>query len=284
MLAVAKNRESGFFPDPGQWGNRRAGIVPAQAPARQHWLHWQSMTPYLIHTIFEAAAYMLGFRLFLRERRRRALPALADRDAGLAVVVGGIVGAAVGAKMAYWLYDPAYAFSGGWARLLEGKSIIGALLGGLSGVEIAKKLDGIQGSTGDAFVWPLMLGMGIGRIGCFLSGLNDHTAGNPTALPWGVDFGDGIARHPTQLYEVMFLALWAALLAWRGKYLKQAGDLFRAFMVGYLSYRLCIEFIRPMPMQYFGFLSGLQLLCIAGLLDYHRDIGRIAKGLLWARK
>lgn len=244
------------------------------------------MSPYLIHTIFEAAAYALGFRLFLRERRRRALPALADRDAGLAVGVGAIVGAALGAKIAYWLYDPVYAFGGfpDWVRLLEGKSIIGALLGGLLGVEIAKKLDSIQGSTGDAFVWPLMLGMGIGRIGCFLSGLDDHTAGNPTSLPWGVDFGDGLPRHPTQLYEIGFLAAWATLLAWRGHRLVRPGDLFRAFMIGYLSYRLCVEFIRPMPMRYFGFLSGLQLLCIAGLLHYHRDIPRIARELLWARR
>lgn len=242
------------------------------------------MTPYLVHTIFEAAAYALGFRLFLRERRRLSMPALSDRDAGLAVGVGAIFGAALGAKIAYWLYDPAYAFAGfpDWVRLLEGKSIVGALLGGLLGVEITKKLDGIRGSTGDAFVWPLMLGMGVGRIGCFLSGIDDHTAGNPTALPWGVDFGDGVPRHPTQLYEVGFLALWAALLAWRGDRLARPGDRFRAFMIGYLAYRLCIESIRPIPFHYFGILSGLQLLCVAGLLYYHRDIPRIAKGLLWA--
>ena len=244
------------------------------------------MAPTLLHTLFEAAAYAVGFRLFLRERRRRALPALADREAGLAIGVGAILGAALGAKFAYWLYDPAYAFAGfpDWKRLLEGKSIIGGLLGGLAGVEIAKRLDGIRGSTGDAFVWPLMLGMGIGRIGCFLSGLDDHTAGNPTSLPWGVDFGDGVPRHPTQVYEVAFLALWAALLAWRGDRLSRPGDRFRAFMIGYLLYRLCIESIRPIPLHYFGLLSGLQLLCVAGLLYYHRDIPRIAKELMWARK
>ena len=244
------------------------------------------MSPYLLHTIFEAAAYAIGFRLFLRQRRRLALPALADRDAGLAVGVGAIVGAALGAKIAYWLYDPAYAFAGfpDWIRLLEGKSIIGALLGGLLGVEIAKKLDGVRGSTGDAFVWPLIVGMAIGRIGCFLSGIDDHTAGNPTALPWAVDFGDGVPRHPTQLYEVVFLGVLAALLAWHGDRLPDTGDRFRAFMIGYLVYRLLVESIRPIPFHYFGLLSGLQLLCVAGLLHYHRDIPRIAKGLLWARE
>jgi prolipoprotein diacylglyceryltransferase len=244
------------------------------------------MSPTLVHTLFEAAAYAVGFRLFLRERRRTALPALADRESSLAIGVGAILGAALGAKIAYWLYDPAYAFSGfpDWKHLLGGKSIIGALLGGLAGVETAKKLDGVHGSTGDAFVRPLMLGMAIGRIGCFLSGLDDHTAGNPTSLPWGVDFGDGVPRHPTQLYEVAFLASWAALLAWRGDRLSRPGDRFRAFMAGYLLYRLCVESIRPIPLHYFGILSGLQLLCVAGLLYYHRDIPRMAKELMWARK
>jgi prolipoprotein diacylglyceryltransferase len=244
------------------------------------------MSPTLVHTLFETTAYAAGFRLFLRERRRSALPALADRESSLAIGVGAILGAALGAKIAYWLYDPAYAFSGfpDWKHLLGGKSIIGALLGGLAGVETAKKLDGVHGSTGDAFVRPLMLGMAIGRIGCFLSGLDDHTAGNPTSLPWGVDFGDGVPRHPTQLYEVLFLALWATLLARRGDRLSRPGDRFRAFMAGYLAYRLCIESIRPVPLHYFGALSGLQLLCVAGLLYYHRDIPRIAKELMWARK
>jgi prolipoprotein diacylglyceryltransferase len=244
------------------------------------------MSPTLLHALFEAAAYAVGFRLFLRERRRRALPALADRESSLAIGIGAILGAALGAKIAYWLYDPVYAFAGfpDWVHLLQGKSIIGALLGGLAGVEIAKKLDGVRGSTGDAFVWPLMLGMAIGRIGCFLSGLDDHTAGNPTSLPWGVDFGDGVPRHPTQLYEVAFLGALAALFAWRGDRLRRPGDRFRAFMVGYLAYRLCIESIRPIPFHYFGLLSGLQLLCVAGLLYYHRDIPRIAKDLPWPRK
>ena len=244
------------------------------------------MAPTLVHTLFEAVAYAVGFRLFLRERRRSALPALADRESSLAIGIGAIFGAALGAKIAYWLYDPAYAFAGfpDWIHLLQGKSIIGALLGGLAGVEIAKKLDGVRGSTGDAFVWPLMLGMAIGRIGCFLSGLDDHTAGNPTSLPWGVDFGDGVPRHPTQLYEVAFLGVFALLLGRRGKRLTRVGDRFRAFMIGYLAYRLLVESIRPIPLYYFGVLSGLQLLCVAGLLYYHRDIPRIAKDLLWPRK
>jgi phosphatidylglycerol:prolipoprotein diacylglycerol transferase len=42
--------------------------------------------------------------------------------------------------------------------------------------------------------------------GCFFSGLTDHTHGCPTAVPWGHDFGDGVPRHPVQLYESAAMA------------------------------------------------------------------------------
>jgi len=38
----------------------------------------------------------------------------------------------------------------------------------------------------------LAIGVAIGRIGCYLAGLDDFTYGTPTALPWGHDFGDGV--------------------------------------------------------------------------------------------
>lgn len=241
------------------------------------------LAPYWIHTLLEMTAYALGFRLYLCERRRTALPALASREHAIVVGAGAIIGAALGAKLSYWLYDPLYAFANfpDWTRLLEGKSIIGALLGGLLGVELAKRLDGVRGSTGDAFVLPLMVGMAIGRVGCFLAGLDDHTYGNPTSLPWAVDFGDGMPRHPTQLYEIAFLASFGTWLWLRRNAFTREGDRFRAFMIGYLVYRLLIESIRPIPVHYFGWLSGLQLLCIAGLFYYLRDIPRITRNL-WA--
>jgi prolipoprotein diacylglyceryltransferase len=54
-------------------------------------------------------------------------------------------------------------------------------------------------------VFPLILDTCIGRVGCFLTGLADHTHGVATALPWAVGFGDGVGRHPTQLCESAFL-------------------------------------------------------------------------------
>jgi prolipoprotein diacylglyceryltransferase len=224
-------------------------------------------------------AYAVGFRLFLRERKRLAPPGLTSADSSVAIGVGAIVGAALGAKLAFWIDDPLAAFAHfpDWRHLLEGKSIVGALLGGLIGVEIAKRLTGVHASTGDAFVRPLAIGMMIGRVGCFLAGLPDHTYGNPTALPWGVDFGDGIPRHPTQLYEIVFLIAWLTLLETRGRTLAESGDRFRLFMVGYLLFRLLVDAIKPVPYAYAFGLSGIQLLCIAGLAYYAKHLPRIVR-------
>jgi phosphatidylglycerol:prolipoprotein diacylglycerol transferase len=181
------------------------------------------------------------------------------------VLVGAVLGALVGSKILaileslpdYWQHrsDP--------STWLAGKTIVGGLLGGWAGVEIAKRAAGVGHSTGDAFVFPLMLGMSIGRIGCVLTGLSDHTHGLPTNLPWAVDFGDGIPRHPTQLYDIVFLSLLTFVLLARLRKPHVNGRLFGAFLASYLLWRLGVEFIKPTWKPYLG-LSAIQLASLAG--------------------
>jgi phosphatidylglycerol---prolipoprotein diacylglyceryl transferase len=239
------------------------------------------MSPVALHTVFEALAYAIGFRTFLWTRRRLAPAAFEHDDHAVWIGVGAIVGAAVGAKLAFWIDDPLVAFASfpDLRHLLEGKSIVGALLGGLIAVELTKKIAGVRRSSGDAFVLPLTVGMCVGRVGCFLAGLGDHTYGVATTLPWGVDFGDGVTRHPTQLYEIAFLLMQYALIHGRRDALARPGDRFRAFMVGYLAFRLLVEFIKPVFYAWPGGLSGIQWLCVAGLAYYGRDIPRILRAL-----
>src|SRR5438874_657018 len=93
----------------------------------------------------------------------------------VAVGIGCVLGSILGGKAAVWLQQPA-AFVAGLRSpeiLWNGQSIVGALIGGWLGVEIAKRIAGIRKSTGDAFVLPLIAGIAIGRIGCFLAGLHD---------------------------------------------------------------------------------------------------------------
>lgn len=245
-----------------------------------------SSPPLIAHTLLEMAAYTVGAQVYFRERRRLALPALADGDRNLWIIVAAALGAALGAKFAFWADDPAVAFRNfpDWRQLLAGKSIVGGLLGGLIGVEACKRWLGRSDSTGDAFVRPLAVGMVIGRIGCFAAGLADHTYGNPTTLPWAVDFGDGIPRHPTQLYEIVFLVAWTAVLMLRRTRLGASGDAFKLYLAGYLAFRLIVDSIKPVPHAYWLGLSGIQWLCVFGLAYYARHLPRLTRELAWHTK
>jgi len=224
----------------------------------------------LVHGVFEMLALGIG-AAFYRYQRRLAGAGSVLHGSEFAVAVGCIFGAAIGNKMVFWIEMP-HLLVQYWntpTLLLGGQSMVGGLLGGLIGVEIAKKLTGLRRSTGDAFVFPILLGLMIGRVGCFLAGLADGTFGNPTDLPWGVDFGDGIARHPTQLYEILFAGLlWLVLRRLQPILAAQPGLLFKLLLVAYLVWRLLIDGLKPVPYAYPFGLSGIQWVCLLALVVY----------------
>lgn len=138
----------------------------------------------------------------------------------------------------------------GLAGLLPlGHSIAGAIAGGIFAVELYKLARGIRGSTGLPFVAPLALGIAIGRLGCFFAGLADYTYGVATRLPWGVDLGDGIPRHPVQIYEaaamLLFLIIFMRGVARGSPLFLRHG--FYLFVGWYALQRFAWEFLKPYP-------------------------------------
>lgn len=223
-----------------------------------------------VHLVLEWAALAAGVQLY-RWQRRRAGQGGMLQPGSFAVVVGCVLGAAIGNKLVFWIEWPHLWAQYGhdmqaWAR---GQSIVGGLLGGLIGVELAKLLAGIRHSTGDQFILPLIAGTVVGRIGCFLAGLNDGTYGVSSSLPWAVDFGDGIPRHPTQVYDMLFVLGWGGLLLHlRSSLAHKPGLAFKFYLAGYLVWRLLVDAIKPVPYEYAGGLSGIQLVCMAALVCY----------------
>lgn len=218
------------------------------------------------HLIFESLAYFIGFRVYLNTRCKERLPV----EMALWIIVGAIFGAFLGSKIVYWMEDPLKTFHQmtNLTYMMEGKTIVGGLLGGLVGVETAKKIIGWTRSTGDDFVLPLAVGQMIGRIGCFLTGLDDHTYGTATNWITGVDFGDGVKRHPTQLYEIAFLLVLILVLTFiRKRKQFYEGYLFQLYMFSYLMFRFWIDFIKPTPHPYFH-LNNIQVVSLIGLVYY----------------
>jgi prolipoprotein diacylglyceryltransferase len=217
-----------------------------------------------LHPVFESLGYFSGFTVYrwLRSRFGDALSTEQRWPIIAAAAVGALVGSRVLGLAEQWprLHGEL------WRRLLlpGGKTIVGGLLGGWLAVEIVKRLSGVRRRTGDLFAVPLCVGIAVGRVGCLLAGLADDTYGTPTKLPWAVDFGDGVGRHPTQGYEILFLLALGIFLCWRMGLPHREGSLFRIFLGSYLGWRLLIDFLKPQPLVW-G-MDLIQWACVAALL------------------
>src|SRR4051812_14291708 len=142
---------------------------------------------------------------------RRTQPALGlPPDQRIGIGLGAFCGAMIGAKLPFVLADWDALLSGR-AWFDNGKTIVFGLVGGYAGVELAKWILDIRIKTGDSFAVPVAAAVAIGRLACFSAGC---CYGSVTRLRWAVTFGDGLPRHPTQLYEFAFHASAACVLAW----------------------------------------------------------------------
>jgi len=199
----------------------------------------------LIHAVFDLAGWLTAALLAILVGRLKLIPPSASRtpftDPGYFIALG--LGALSGAIFVGSLN---LNLAGTFAL---GHSIAGGIIGGIFGVELYKGANGIRGSTGRGFVAPLAGGIAVGRLGCFFAGLPDYTYGVPTALPWGVDFGDGISRHPVQLYEsaamLTFLVVYVAAIARGSSVFVRDG--FYIFVLFYGVQRFIWEFLKPYP-------------------------------------
>lgn len=213
-----------------------------------------------LHTAFDLLAWLTALlTVWLLYRWR-----LHDQVAGVAAFIGrgyfvllsagGILGAYTFGSLNLWLSGVD----------VVGRSVLGGLVGAIAGVEAYKYLQGIRGSTGTAFALPLCVAIAIGRVGCFLSGADDHTFGTPTGLPWGVDLGDGVSRHPVQLYESASMAVMGMVLLLGMQ--RQVPLIMRSgfyLTVGwYAVQRFAWEFFKPYA-SIVGPLNLFHLLCLA---------------------
>jgi len=224
-----------------------------------------------VHLILEYLAFFIAFRyyVYLRKNSKDNI----SSTNRLSIILGAIVGALLGSRIIGFLEYPYIEISEETIiQLLNTKTIMGGLFGGLLGVELAKKIIGEKQSSGDLFTLPIIVGIFIGRIGCFLSGTNEFTYGSKTTFFTGMNLGDGIVRHPIALYELVFLGLLFFFLKKIQKRKElQSGLLFQYFMISYFSFRFLIEFIKPNQFFVFG-LSSIQLLCIVCIIYYQKTI------------
>ncbi|MGB3836942.1 prolipoprotein diacylglyceryl transferase [Castellaniella sp.] len=177
------------------------------------------------------------------------------------IIFYGVLGVVLGGRLGYVVF---YKFDDYLAHPLSifyvwqgGMSFHGGLLGVIVAMLIfARKRGQPLLAIGD-FIAPLIpLGLAAGRLGNFING---ELWGRPTDLPWGMVFpgsGDGIARHPSQLYEMGLegFALFA-LVWWFARKPRPMGQISAVFLMGYGTFRFLVEFTRE-PDAFLGLLMG----------------------------
>ncbi len=149
----------------------------------------------------------------------------------------------------------------------EGLTIYGAILGAAIGIWICSRFSKFRFAYFADLLTPgLILAQAVGRVGCTINGC---CYGIETSLPWGVVYTStacyaplGVALHPTQVYEIIFLLVIFGVLFWLRKRFQPDGSLFLIYLGMYSAWRIGIDFLREGT----SFLFGLHQAQVIGII------------------
>jgi phosphatidylglycerol:prolipoprotein diacylglycerol transferase len=205
-----------------------------------------------------ALSFLAGIYLSSVRAKRLGVDPQLVLDLSVYVIVAGVVGSRL-LYVAFHL-DEYRNLADVFALWQGGATLYGGLaLAIVVGYAFCKKRNAGFLLMGDIMSPALALGIGLTRIGCFLSGC---CYGRETALPWGVSFppdspagafarelaarqGTGSVRlHPSQLYDsALALLTFALLLLLEGRLAKR-GATFGVMLLAYGVSRFIVDFFR----------------------------------------
>lgn len=201
-----------------------------------------------------ALGILVGAWLGARAAKKRGLDGGVVWDAAAWIVVGAMV---VGRLFHVALYDPATYLADPFqvvAVWKGGMSMFGGLVGAAAaglGYLQYKRLPLL--AYADAMMAGLPLGIGIGRIGCFL--IHDHP-GTLTHIVLGVRYPDGSVRHDLGLYESIYgFALALVFFAMSRRHVRPPSYAI-VFLATYGAFRFFADMLRAVDARYFGLTPG----------------------------
>lgn len=199
------------------------------------------------------SGYLMGALVLFLESRRRNL----NTEGMRIVAIAGLVCGVAGAKVTQWFFSSGVPLETLMLPQHGGKSLIGGLIFGWIGVEVAKRWLGIWRSTGDLWALALPAGEAVGRLGCYFNGC---CIGVPFQGSWAV-VQSGIERHPAQIYSALGAALLFGVLWQLRDSLPREGDLFKMYLALYGVSRFGIEFFRERNYVFLQ-MSVVQIVCL----------------------
>ena len=231
----------------------------------------------MLATAFITVVFVIQSEL----KRRGFVPELAS-----AIVMAAAIGGIVGAKIYSALLDGQITFREIFST--SGLVWYGGLIGGcLAVIIVVLRSPNPFLPTIDIVGPTILLGYGIGRIGCLLAGDGDY--GPPSDLPWAMAFPNGtvpttVPVHPTPIYETLISCTFFGILwSQRRKFEGTPGVLFGASLVLLGVERFIVEFWRITP-QVLGWMTGAQLFSILAfvigisLIFWMRTRPRVVEG------
>lgn len=121
----------------------------------------------------------------------------------------------------------------------------------------------------DTLVLPFSFILIFGRIANFING---ELWGTITNVPWCVDFGDKLCRHPSQLYEAAKNVVIFSILSYMKNLKLRKGTLFWSFIGMYGLFRFLVTFTRVAEYYFLGIGIGqwlsLLMVPVAGYMLY----------------
>lgn len=227
---------------------------------------------------FFVAAFLATFFLVLKQAKKQKIDGKHILNIALLILIGAVIGPRlvyVFEHLTYFLGSPTEIFS-----MSEGGiTSYGAFLGVLFVWLYTRKKKDISFSQILDFVAPyILLAIAITRIGCFL---NWCCYGQASQLPWAISAAGDTARHPTQLYEIVYsLVGFFILLKFKKirdkgkivrksakfkKLLQKKGSLFLFFLLFYSFFRFFNDFLREYKINFLG-LALSQWICLAAFV------------------
>lgn len=173
------------------------------------------------------------------------------------VIFYGALGVILGGRIGYILFYNFDTFLGNPAIIIRiwegGMSFHGGMLGVFLALYLFARKTGRSFFQVSDFIAPMVpLGLGFGRLGNFI---NKELWGRPaeSSIPWAMDYGDHIARHPSALYQALTegLLLFVILFVFTRKP-RPAMSVSGLFMLCYGSFRFITEFFRT-PDSHLGY-------------------------------
>ncbi|MFH1011906.1 MAG: prolipoprotein diacylglyceryl transferase [bacterium] len=222
----------------------------------------------MITLAFIAAIWLTG-----RRARKTGLPQHFAVDISFVLIIVSLVSARLTYVVGHWSefrnypLDIISPIQHDGTIGIAGLVLLGGVTGGIVATIIyvrAKKLPLLL--VLDVLSPPVVIGIAIGRIGCFLNGC---CFGFPTELPWGCVFPEESLAgfiyphtpiHPTQLYDLLLMVILFALLLLLERRPHRQGQTFSFFLMGYAVARFWVEGLRWYePNLIPAFIGSLQL-------------------------